>query len=490
MNRNLLIPVLVAASTAVATVFVTEFVRGPRVERVFVQSTPSAQFSNMPLSPASGQGNPESFTDAAKKATPFVVHIKGKKATTSNNRFDLFFGEGSGESSGSGVIVSADGYIMTNNHVIENTTSLEVTVSNRMVYKAQLVGRDPSTDLALLKIQDSELMGATLPFARFANSDALEIGHWVLAVGNPFNLNSTVTAGIVSAKGRNIDILTGEFSIEAFIQTDAVVNPGNSGGALVNTNGDLVGINTAIVTKTGSYEGYSFAVPSNLVLKVMQDLKEFGTVQRGFLGVYIQNITPEIAKALKLSSLDGVYLDRINKGGAAEKAGLKPGDIITHVNDVKVNSHPDLQEQVALNRPGDVVDVIYLREGKTERTKIVLQNSAGGVGTAAKLPATTGAVTDPSSMLEFLGGTLRNLNAEELSQYKTTGVLVEKVNPNSKLNETNMLDGFVIQKANDKPIKSMADLQAVFSDGRKMLVLEGFYPAYKDQGDYTYVIDK
>lgn len=327
------------------------------------------------------------FTTAASIATPTVVHVNTTFVVDNSKSrqfygddvFQWFFGHQNTQpkksrGSGSGVIISDNGYIVTNNHVIENASEIEVTLNNNKKYKAKLVGADKDTDIALLKIEEENL-----PFANFANSDEVLVGEWVLAVGNPFNLSSTVTAGIVSAKGRSINILENyqgrsNTAIESFIQTDAAVNPGNSGGALVNLDGDLIGINTAIATPTGTYAGYSFAVPSNIVSKVVADLKDFGIVQRGFLGVSIRDVNSEIAKELNLKEPKGVLLQAIVPNGAADKAGLKPNDVIVAINGTPITNAPELQQKVAKFRPGNVIELSYVREGATKQTSVALMN--------------------------------------------------------------------------------------------------------------------
>ncbi|MEN0003447.1 MAG: trypsin-like peptidase domain-containing protein [Bacteroidota bacterium] len=261
--------------------------------------------------------------------------------------------------SGSGVITSRNGYIITNHHVVEDGSSFEVSLQDKRTFEAQLVGSDPTTDLAVLKIS----AGGLRPVP-FGDSDNVEVGEWVLAVGNPFNLTSTVTAGIVSAKARNINILKGSYAIESFIQTDAVVNPGNSGGALINTNGELIGINTAIISESGGYEGYSFAIPANLVAKVVRDLKDYGSVQRAVLGVVIQDVNANLAEDLGLPSIEGVFISSVSPDGSAYKAGIKKGDVITEINGIATNSVPELQEQVARFRPGDRISLEYYRNGR------------------------------------------------------------------------------------------------------------------------------
>ncbi len=294
---------------------------------------------------------PEDFVETANIVTQAVVNI----TVSSRNTAEPSAG-------GSGVIISQDGYIITNNHVIDGGGRVEVSLQNKRIYRATVVGKDPYTDLALLKIEANGLKPLS-----YANSDNVLVGQWVLAVGNPFNLTSTVTAGIVSAKGRNINILQGMYSIESFIQTDAVVNPGNSGGALVNMRGELVGINAAIMSETGAYEGYSFAIPSNLVQKIMRDLKEFGMAQRALLGVRIKDVDNEIAADFDLGNVEGVLVRTVDAGSGAEEAGLQMNDIIIGVNGIKTSSVPELQEQIARFRPGDTVALDIIRSGRKIR---------------------------------------------------------------------------------------------------------------------------
>ena len=329
------------------------------------------------------------FVSASENSLNSVVHVTTKVETTSFQR-DLFseflYGPGAGgrefkqygSGAGSGVIVSTDGYIVTNNHVIQDAQEIEVTLNDNRKYTATVVGTDPSTDVAVLKIEEKNLLAIPI-----GNSDNIQVGEWVLAVGNPFNLTSTVTAGIISAKTRNINLLSEQSStnivpIESFIQTDAAVNPGNSGGALVNTQGELVGINTAIASKTGSYSGYSFAIPVNLVKKVLTDLIDYGIVQRGYLGVQISNITQELVEEKKLANTKGVYIARVSENGGAEKAGLKDGDVILKVGTKTVNSVASLQEEVGKRRPGDKVNITIRNSTGSEYIKeVTLRNSDG-----------------------------------------------------------------------------------------------------------------
>jgi S1-C subfamily serine protease len=317
---------------------------------------PPVQFAGMKYGqvntrPAATFSVPEDFVATANEVTQAVVNITVKSRSNQDP-----------VSGGSGVIVSPDGFIITNNHVIDAGGKVEVTLYNKRIYTAEVIGKDPYTDLALLKINAPDLH-----VIRYGDSDDVQVGEWVLAVGNPFNLSSTVTAGIVSAKGRNIDILRGLYSIESFIQTDAVVNPGNSGGALVNMAGELVGINSAIMSETGGYEGYSFAIPSNLVKKIIRDLREHGEVKRAILGVSIREVSNEIAADLDLPAVEGVFVSDVNEGSSAAEAGLQMNDVIVGINGIKTGSVPELQEQVARFRPGDTVSLEIIRYGKKLR---------------------------------------------------------------------------------------------------------------------------
>ena len=308
--------------------------------------------------------NTVDFRMVSKSVTPSVVNVTALNSA------------GYRASSGSGVVLSSDGYFVTNHHVIENSAKVEITLSDKRELIAKVVGIDLNTDLALLKIEARNLTPA-----QYGNSDLVEVGEWVLAVGNPFNLTSTVTAGIVSAKARNINILGNAYAIESFIQTDAVVNPGNSGGALVNTRGELIGINTAIITERGGYEGYSFAIPANLVKKVVEDIRQYGSVRRAILGVQIQEVDGVMASRLGLPSATGAYISRVYPSSTAESAGLLYGDVITTINDIAVSSMPELQEQVGRYRPGDIISLEYYRSGKKYRRdnvklKAIEQSSA------------------------------------------------------------------------------------------------------------------
>lgn len=411
---------------------------------------------------------PTNFTTAAEVATPAVVNIRALLETGSG----IWSGGSLTGSSGSGVILSPDGFIVTNHHVVEHSTDIKVTLADKREYKAKLIGSDPSTDVALLKIDESEL-----PFLLFGNSDSVRIGEWVLAVGNPFNLESTVTAGIVSAKGRNINILGGAASIESFIQTDAAVNPGNSGGALVNTTGELIGINTAIITESGSYEGYSFAVPSNLVQKIIRDLREYGEVQRAYLGVGIQDLDSETARDIGLPNAEGVYINRITTDGAAADAGLKSGDVVIGINNTRIKSTSELQELVGRFRPGDQVNLEYWRSGKKSRIRVTLKD----------LNNSTSVVRVRGDELEGqLGFELRDLSKEEMQRLHLQGAIVLSVRRGSIVHQTNMQPGFVISSVNGDRVANSAEAIDAIKNAYNSLVLDGYYEGEPDLYSYRF----
>jgi Do/DeqQ family serine protease len=410
---------------------------------------------------------PTNFIESAEVATPAVVNIRA--LIQSGN--GIWGGSVSG-SSGSGVIMSPDGYIVTNHHVIDKSSDIKVTLADKREYKAKLVGSDPSTDIALLKIDESDL-----PFILFGNSDSLQVGEWVLAVGNPFNLESTVTAGIISAKGRNINILGGGTSIESFIQTDAAVNPGNSGGALVNTVGELIGINTAIITESGSYEGYSFAVPSNLVQKIIGDIREFGVVQRAFLGVAIEDVDNERARELGLPSAQGVYVTRVNADGGAADAGLRDGDVILGLNDVRLKRTPELQELVGRFRPGQELTVEYWRQGKKYKTRVVLKDSRN---------TTSVARVAGDELQDDIGIELRDVNKEEQRVLRMPGALVTSVKRGSIVYDTNMQPGFLITSVNGNRVNNAAEAIDAIKRAYNSLALDGYYEGEPDLYSYRF----
>ncbi len=411
------------------------------------------------------------FVLASKVSTPAVVYIEGQGIEDSKN----FFAE-KAYSTGSGVIISPDGYIVTNNHVIEKATNLKVLLNDNREYSAKLIGTDSNTDLALIKIEDSGL-----PYLEFGNSDSADVGEWVLAIGNPFKLQSTVTAGIISAKARNINILNSQqYRIESFIQTDAAVNPGNSGGALVNTLGELVGINTAIMTFTGRYEGYSFSIPSNLVKKVINDLKDFGTVQRGLLGVAIENIDDQKSKEYGLSRVAGVFISNTTKEGAAQLAGLKPEDIIIAINEITVNNVSELQEIIGTMRPGMEIVINYWRDKQLFKTKAILRNQIN----STELIATR---KDPS--LVKYGFEVRELSEVESKNLQVKGVKVINIYRNSKIWNTNMVPNYIITSVNNKPVITVDDLIAAIENSNSKVLFNGIYEQYRGLYPYSFFKD-
>ena len=409
------------------------------------------------------------FTAASEKVTPAVVHIISTIQTAGNkdefSPFDFFDipNPGPQQGSGSGVIISDDGYIATNNHVIDGATSIQVILNDKRSYQAKLIGTDPQTDLALLKIEEEEL-----PFIRFGNSDAVKVGQWVLAVGNPFNLTSTVTAGIVSAKGRNINLLRtrdNQYAIENFIQTDAAVNPGNSGGALVDLNGNLIGINTAIATQTGSYSGYSFAVPVSIVKKVMDDLLKYGVVQRGFLGVSIQDVDAKLADEKGIRKIEGVYVAAVSEDGAADKAGIKEGDVILKINGKEVNSSSALQEEVSRYYPGDEIEVTLRRKGDEKTLKARLKNMDG----KAELLKTV----EPKSNYSVAGAEFRNTTREERLNLKiSNGVVIESLK-NGAFKDAGIQEGFVITHIDKRSVNSALEVSKLLKSKKGAILVEG-----------------
>lgn len=414
------------------------------------------------------------LTYAAEKSLDAVVHIK-TKIISKTNSYDDFFGpfkeyfhqypqrSNSYVAFGSGVIISSDGYIVTNNHVIDGADEISITFNDERETIAEVVGVDPSTDLALVKVDENDL-----PFISFGNSDDVKVGEWVLAVGNPFDLNSTVTAGIVSAKARNINILGGQSSIESFIQTDAVVNRGNSGGALVNTDGDLVGINAAIASHTGVYEGYSFAIPVNIVRKVVNDIMEYGEAQRGYLGVQIQDINADFADANNLNNTEGIYVAGVVENSGAHDAGIEVGDIILSINDKKTNSLSSLLGLIAQYNPGTVVDVKLKRGTDIMNLGVTLKNKNG----------TLVAIKSGDSFYnELLGADLQQLTRDELSSLNISNGL--KINDigNGILNRSGINEGFIITEINGVTVNSENNLETALSNSRRNIIrLKGIYP--------------
>lgn len=429
---------------------------------------------------------PVDFTSAAESAVKCVVHITtltDAKTVTQQDPYDPFGMFGFSQrmpaqmASGSGVLISPDGYIVTNNHVVQGADKVQVTFDNRNRQIAKVIGTDPATDLAVLKIE-----GSNFPYMTLGNSDSVKLGQWVLAVGYPLNLDVTVTAGIVSGKSRSIDLpdRSRRNSIEAYIQTDAAVNPGNSGGPLVNTAGQLIGINAAIASPTGSYAGYSYAIPSNIVRKVANDIMKHGKVQRGYLGVAVvglNDLSIPAARQLGISkeefeNANGVFVSDVLSGSAASKAGIQKGDFITAINGITVNTSPELLAQIALYHPGDNIDIKYKRDGTVHSTKVTLQNSFGESKELASVSQPEG-----GSSIADLGASLQALTPAEAQKLNVDGgVKVVSLSDGILKEETNIQPGFVIFSINDHKVKTVADVKKYIQDSPNKLRISGTYP--------------
>lgn len=448
-----------------------------------------------PATTSAVPAQPVDLTYAAEKSLPSVVHIlstKNSKVQTvevESDPFSDFFGDpfgffgnpqGNGgrqkrsvrtpkqQGSGSGVIISADGYIVTNNHVVADADELTVTLNDNKEYSARIIGTDKTTDLALIKID-----GKNLPAITIANSENIKVGEWVLAVGNPFNLTNTVTAGIVSAKGRSLY----KNGVESFIQTDAAINPGNSGGALVNTRGELIGINAMLYSQTGSFSGYGFAIPTSIMNKVVDDLKTYGTVQRAVVGIQGSDVKnyvdgqKEQGKDIDLGTMEGIYVAKVTEESAAEEAGLKEGDVIIAIDGKEMNKMADMQEYLAKKRPGDKVTVTYLRDKKKNTKSITLKNEQGNTQVVKKAD------------LDVLGGNFRSITDAQKQQLNIGyGLEVLKVN-SGKLKNAGITKGFIIQRVNDNAVKTIEDLQNIVKDASTskdpVLYIQGVYPTGK-----------
>jgi serine protease Do len=405
------------------------------------------------------------FVKAAQKSVEAVVHVKTELAKQPYNPImEFFYGDQYRDQPvlgfGSGVIVSDDGYIVTNNHVIEGSDKVTVILNDKREFEAKLVGTDPSTDIALLKIKAEGLQHIL-----WGNSDSLQVGEWVLAVGNPFNLTSTVTAGIVSAKGKNIGIIQDQYRLESFIQTDAAVNRGNSGGALVDINGNLVGINTAIISPSGGYAGISFAVPVSIVRKVVQDIIEYGVVQRAILGVGIEDVTADLAKEKNLDKIEGVYVTDIKPDGAAKEAGIEAGDLIISINGVKVNSSGELQEQVSKFRPNDKIMVDLKRNGKMKQFEVTLRNLQGKTS-----------YLNPGTYDDILGARFEEITTQDKNKLGIkNGIKVVELKA-GKLRAQGVREGFIITQVNNKPIYKIDDLDEILKNIDGGVYIQGIYP--------------
>ncbi|MBB5397292.1 Do family serine endopeptidase [Mucilaginibacter sp. AK015] len=461
--------------------------------------------SNRANAPVTSSAGSVDFTQAAADVTPAVVYIRTTFADRSNDQqdqmeqmFGQLFGQrmrpqGPQMASGSGVIISPDGYIVTNNHVVARAEKIQIVTNDHRNFEAKVIGTDPNTDLALIKIN-----ATNLPIVKLGNSDAVRVGEWVLAVGNPFRLNSTVTAGIVSAKGRSINIIgrdedespfpvrqnenpTLRKGIESFIQTDAAINPGNSGGALVNTAGELIGINAAIASHTGSYEGYGFAIPINLAKKVLNDIKKYGAVKRGYIGISFADLSdPDAAKQVNSDKTNGLYVSSLLTGGGAEQAGLKTGDIITKVEGNPVYESSDLQERVARLQPGDKINLTVLRGGSEKNFSVTLKPESAISNRTASVNKSA------AELFNKLGASFQPLNADQKAKFHVnSGVMVTQVRPGGIFDDTEIPVGSVITSINKQPVNSVADMDKVITslkNGR--LIITGYYP---DGGSFSNV---
>lgn len=472
--------VIVSMVTTIATLFAVAAVNYFTNDSFSIAQNekPQAHFASVDYELRAPENVPD-FQYAAEKTVNAVVGIKNLAKNSRmgggmNPFFDdpffdhFFFGfpnrqpqrqqdEVIPQGQGSGVIISSDGYIVTNNHVIKGAEKIEVTLNNQKTYTAELIGTDPNTDIALIKIDEKNL-----PFLSFYNSDNVNVGQWVLAVGNPFGLKSTVTAGIISAKNRSLDLLSknSKAPIESFLQTDAAINPGNSGGALVNTNGDLIGINTAISSQTGNYVGYGFAVPSNLVKKVVEDIRNFGVVQRGFLGIQALDLSNEEAvKAYnreakkKVSPGEGVLIQGLEEKGGAIEAGLEEGDIIVKIDGQKIKNFANLSFLIGSRRPGDKVEVTVLRNGKERTYTVTLKDKKGNAKVRSK---------DDLTVEEMLGATFEPLTERQKIEFGiNNGVMLKDVDPSGTLRKLGLSDDFIILKVNDKPVNSANEIEKI-----------------------------
>ena len=462
MKKSILI-VLLSAIVGGLTAFAVVKNTDTSEKMTVVDTTGGGQYRTVNLS----LSDYPDFTYAAESAVDAVVYVKvvAKDVVTGipGSIFDFFFGYGATPQerekvgSGSGVIIRPDGYIVTNNHVVEGATEIQVTLNNNKTFDARLIGTDPATDVAIIKI-DAE----GLPVIPFGNSDELRLGEWVLAIGSPYDLRSTITAGIVSAKGRSMPNYDGEFKIESFIQTDAAVNPGNSGGALVDKKGNLVGVNTAIISQTGSYTGYSFAIPSNMVKKVAEDLIDFGSVKRAVLGVTMTPITDKIVKELKLSSFDGVYITEVLKGSAADQAGIRKGDVLIAVDSVNVRNAAAVQEAVNSYRPGDEAELTIIRDGKEKVVHVEFKSTMVDNGSV-----------DEEGAVAFYGSRIKEAGKEKLESLGLDrGVEIVSVGP-GKIMDAGVSEGFVILYVNDQPVSTPKDVLDIARKSKRAVYIEG-----------------
>ncbi len=463
-TKRILAGVAMVTLGAILAVFV--YAKFVQQETTVVEVPVEAKMRYVNLPGGVPEGSSLDFTGAVEHSLDAVVHVKTKafREYAMNPLYEFFFGQEYQQRRpepvlgfGSGVIISKDGYVVTNNHVIDGSDELVVVLNDKREFKAEVIGADPTTDIALLKVDGSDLVSLA-----FGDSEALKLGEWVLAIGNPYNLTSTVTAGIVSAKARSININRSEFGIESFIQTDAAVNPGNSGGALINTRGELVGINTAIASRTGAFSGYSFAVPTSIVEKIVKDLMEFGTVQRAILGVTVQEVTAELAREKHIDHIEGVYVNSTRADGAARDVGIREGDVILSIDDARVNSGAELQEHVSLYRPGEKVRVVVRRDGKLKQFDVVLRNPEGSTE-----------VVKQNEVLDLLGARLEPLSEKEKSVLGLrSGLRVTEVKA-GKFMKVGIEKGFILTSVNKKPVNSVSDIEGILKDAKGGVIVEG-----------------
>ncbi len=486
--KNTLIVCSVAVLSSILTLTGSRYLESKQTSKSNY-TPPLTHMASMPV--FSEQPPKEGFSSAAQQSMPAVVHITSKQSTTAQRSygnqdippefrdfFNDFFGSphpntypknpqknnpSQAIGSGSGVIINDKGYIVTNNHVIEGADEIQVQLNDNRSYTATVIGTDPSTDIALLQISEKNL-----PYLSFSNSDNVKVGEWVLAVGNPFNLTSTVTAGIVSAKGRSINILKGKSPIESFIQTDAAINPGNSGGALVDASGNLIGINTAIASPTGAYSGYGFAVPSNMVKKIVEDLKQYGVVQRGYLGIMIQNMNADLAKEKDLKTTEGVYVSDFSENSSAKKAGLQKEDIIIQIDGTDVKSAPELQELIGRKRPGDLVKVRVNRNGNHKDLNVTLLDKNGNLDLKSK--------STLSRKISLLGADFTETSKQTNKTLQINGgIQINNIQSGKIRTQTRINEGFIITKINHQEVTSLKKFEQLIDQSKQGVLIEGVY---------------
>ena len=516
MKKEYIYSALIALIISATIVLGSQYVNSPK-EKVEQATAVTATTSSSPkvlyAANADGEITPLDFTKTTQKVLDAVVHIQAKGKYNNPRGYQYrqlpdpfrdFFGDSPfGQffqqpqvrprdkaqeedkqtrpqlvpmGTGSGVVINNKGYIITNNHVINNADEIEVTLHNNETYKAAVVGTDPSTDLALLQIKSDDL--TVMPLV---NSDDVQVGEWVLAVGNPFSLNSTVTAGIVSAKARNININKDKFAVESFIQTDAAINPGNSGGAIVNLNGDLIGINTAIASKTGTYNGYGFAVPSNIVSKVVEDLLKYGTVQRGMLGVNIITLNTSLAQEKDIDLSQGVYIANVQEDSAAEKGGLEVDDVIIALDGKRINTSPELQELIARKRPGDKVKVLLIRDGKEKEMSVTLQGTSGTTKVSSK---------EHQALIGMLGADLEKIDKSLAKENNIDGgVQITSLYAGKLRQETQIREGFIITHIDGRKVKDLDDIANALESKKGGVMLEGIYEDIPGKHYYAFGLE-